>query len=134
MTSGFGQGLDNQTREVLNRWRKPGDITKVPRVGIFMSTGERTSSRWLYDGSYIRLRQLSLGYNLPATLTSKLKISGARVYVAAANLWTVTDYISDPEVNTLGTRVTAVQNITGGTDFYTVPQPRTFSLGVNVRF
>jgi TonB-linked SusC/RagA family outer membrane protein len=134
MTSGFGQGLDNQTTEVLGRWQKPGDITNVPRLGIFMSTGERTSSRWIYDGSYIRLRQLSLGYNLPATVNSRLKITGARLFVAAANLWTATDYISDPEVNTLGTRVTAVQNITGGTDFYTIPQPRTFSLGVNVRF
>lgn len=134
MTSGFGQGLDNQTREVLNRWQKPGDITDVPRLGIFMSTGERTSSRWIYDGSYLRLRQLSFGYNLPANVVNRLNITSARVFVAAANLWTLTGYISDPEVNTLGTKVTAVQNITAGTDFYTIPQPRTFSLGVNVKF
>jgi TonB-dependent starch-binding outer membrane protein SusC len=134
MSSGFGNGLDNQTTEVLGRWQKPGDITSIPRLGIFMSTGERTSSRWIYDGSYIRLRQLSIGYNIPATALKRFNISGARFFIAAANLWTMTDYISDPEVNTLGTQVTAVQNLTAGTDFYTIPQPKTFSLGVNVRF
>jgi TonB-linked SusC/RagA family outer membrane protein len=134
MSSGFGNGLDNQTTEVLKRWRKPGDITQIPRLGIFMSTGERTSSRWIYDGSYLRLRQLSLGYNLPSAIVNKFRITSARVFIAAANLLTFTDYISDPEVNTLGTKVTAVQNITAGTDFYTIPQPKTFTLGINVKF
>jgi TonB-dependent starch-binding outer membrane protein SusC len=134
MTSGFGNGFDNQTREVLGRWQNPGDITDVPRLGVFFSTGERTSSRWIYDGSYVRLRQLALGYNIPATMVSRLKITSARFFISAANLWTATDYISDPEVNTLGTRVTAVQNISAGTDFYTIPQARTITLGLNVKF
>jgi hypothetical protein len=134
MSSGFGNGFDNQTTDILKRWQKPGDITDVPRVGRFFASGERTSSRWVYDGSYIRLRQLSLGYNLPAGAVSKLNISSARIFVSANNLWTLTDYISDPEVNTLGTRVTAVQNISAGTDFYTIPQPKTFTVGINVKF
>ncbi len=134
MSSGFGNGLDNQTTEILKRWRKPGDITEIPRLGIFMSSGERTSSRWIYDGSYLRLRQLSVGYNLPSAVINKFRITSARVFIAATNLLTVTDYISDPEVNTLGTKVTAVQNITAGTDFYTIPQPKTFSFGINVKF
>lgn len=134
MSSGFGGGYDNQTRDILNRWQKPGDITDVPRVARTFATGENESSRWIYDGSYIRLRQLSLGYNLPASVVKSLKITGARFFVSGSNLWTRTDYISDPEVNTLGTRVTGVQNITGGVDFYTIPQPKTIMVGLNVRF
>ena len=134
MSSGFGGGLDNQTREILNRWRNPGDITDVPRLGASFPSGHRTSSRWIYDGSYIRLRQLNLGYTLPASLIKSLKIISARVFVAGTNLWTATDYTSDPEVNTLGTQVTAVQNISAGVDFYTIPQPRTVTIGLNVKF
>lgn len=134
MTSGFGNGLDNQTRDILNRWQNPGDITDVPRLGVFFSSGERTSSRWVYDGSYIRLRQFSVGYNLPAAVLTPLKISSARFFISALNFWTKTNYISDPEVNTLGTRVTAVQNISAGTDFYTIPQPKTIMMGLNVKF
>ena len=136
MASGFGGGFDNQTREILDRWQKPGDITSVPRLSYTgrFKTGHRNSSRWIYDGSYIRLRQLSVGYNLPAAVAKSLKISSARIFVAGTNLWVKTDYISDPEVNTLGTGVTGVQNISSGVDFYTIPQPRTITLGLNVRF
>ncbi|MEP7145264.1 MAG: SusC/RagA family TonB-linked outer membrane protein, partial [Ferruginibacter sp.] len=134
MSSGFGNGWDNQTKDILNAWQKPGDITNVPRSGAFFSTGHRESSRWIYDGSYIRLRQLSMGYNLPAGITKRLNINSARFFVAAANLWTTTKYISDPEVNTLGTRISGVSNITGGVDFYSIPQPKTFSVGLNVKF
>ena len=134
MTSGFGNGFDNQTKDILNAWQKPGDITNVPRSGAFFSTGHRASSRWIYDGSYIRLRQLSFGYNLPSTITKRLNIQSARLFVAGANLWTSTKYISDPEVNSLGTRISGVANITGGVDFYSIPQPKTFSVGLNVKF
>ncbi|MGC4037320.1 MAG: TonB-dependent receptor [Chitinophagaceae bacterium] len=134
MSSGFGNGFDNQTTEILNRWQKPGDITNVPRIGFDSKTGQRASSRWIYDGSYVRLRQLMIGYNLPASIVKGLKISSARFYVAGMNLWLHTKYISDPEVNTLGTGVTSVSNIGNGTDFYTVPQPKTISVGLNVKF
>jgi TonB-dependent starch-binding outer membrane protein SusC len=136
MASGFGNGFDNQTTEILDRWQKPGDITDVPRIDLTgaFKTGQRTSSRWIYDGSYIRLRQLSIGYTIPPTLTQRMKITSARFFVAGTNLWLATKYISDPEVNTLGTRVTGVQNISAGVDFYTIPQPRTITFGLNVKF
>jgi hypothetical protein len=132
MSAGFAGGFDNQTKDILNAWKNPGDVTNVPRSGAFNSTGERYSSRWLYDGSYIRLRQVMLGYTL-----NKIKwqgISSIRLYVAGMNLWTKTDYISDPEVNTLGTGGTRVPNIVGGIDFYTIPQPKTITFGLNVKF
>ncbi|WP_018615895.1 SusC/RagA family TonB-linked outer membrane protein [Segetibacter koreensis] len=134
MSDGFVNGLDNQTKEILNAWQKPGDITNVPRTGWFNGSGSRTSSRWLYDGSYIRLRQVSFGYNLPLAASRWMKISSARIFVSGTNLWTKTKYISDPEVNTLGTNISGVSNITGGVDFYTIPQPRTITFGLSVKF
>lgn len=133
MTSGFGNGFDNQTRDILNAWSKPGDITNVPRSGAFYSTGERTSSRWIYSGSYIRLRQLTLGYNLPSSVAGALNIKGARFFVSGTNLWTKSDYFSDPEVNTVGTNNTGVPNISNNVDFYSIPQPKTLSVGINIR-
>ena len=67
---------------------------------------------------------------------SALKISSARVYVSGYNLWTKTDYISDPEVSTvpLGNSTGTSQNIVGGTDFYTIPQARQILVGLNVKF
>lgn len=135
-SSGFSGGLDNQTTEILRRWQKPGDVTDVPRVSISYPTGQRASSRWIYDGSYIRLKTLTLGYSLPRQVLSVVKVSSVRLYASAYNLWTKTDYISDPEVNTvpLGTSSETDRNVTGGTDFYTIPQARTFVVGLNVKF
>lgn len=128
-TAGFYNGFDNQTTDILNAWRQPGDITNVPRIGYFYGSGYETSSRWLYDGDYIRLRTATLGYTLPKSVSQSLHITSARVYVSGLNLWTKTDYISDPEVNT-----EVLGNIGGGQDFYTIPQPKTITVGVSLRF
>lgn len=128
-TNGF-YGFDNQTADQLNRWQKPGDKTDVPRLSYNFGNGVNSpSSRWLYDGSYIRLKNVTLGYNLPKSVLSHVKLSGLRVYVAGYNLWTKTKYISDPEVNTYTTG-----NISGGVDFYTIPQAKTITVGLNVKF
>ncbi|RZK47301.1 MAG: TonB-dependent receptor [Pedobacter sp.] len=129
MESGFGNGIDNQTKRYLNSWKQPGDITDVPRASLSYSTNDRTSSFWLHDGSYIRLRNATIGYSLPANIASLLRVSSARLYVAGNNLWTKTKYAGDPEVNTA-----TLGNIGGGVDFYTIPQARTISLGLNVKF
>jgi TonB-linked SusC/RagA family outer membrane protein len=131
--SGFSNGLDNQTTEVLGRWQKPGDITNVPRLSVFEGNGGSQSSRWLYDGSYIRLKNVTVGYTLPKSVVNSLHISSARFYVAGYNLWTKTKYISDPEVNT-GVGDNSISNIGSGIDFYTTPQARTFTFGLNVKF
>ncbi len=132
--SGF---VDNQTRDQLNRWQRPGDITDVPKAELFGDfIGDGHSSRYLSDGSYIRLKTLTLGYNFSQELLSRIKIRSARVYLSAQNLLTITDYEGwDPEVSTPGTnRTTTVGNIVQGTDFYTAPQAKTFSIGVNFGF
>ena len=128
MSSGFGGGFDNQTTEVLDRWRQPGDVTKVPRLSYFYVTGENASSRWIYDGSYIRLRNVTLGYTLPTKVSNRLKISSARLFVTGMNLWITTKYPGDPEVNTA-----TLGNIAGGQDFYTIPQARSITAGISVR-
>ncbi len=129
MEGGLGNGFDNQTTRYLNAWKNPGDITDVPRAGLSFPTNDRASSFWLSDGSYIRLRNATLGYTLPSKVASLLKVSSARLYVGGNNLWTATKYEGDPEVNT-----TTLGNISGGIDFYTIPQARTISLGLNVKF
>jgi TonB-linked SusC/RagA family outer membrane protein len=135
-SAGFSGGRDNQTTEVLRRWQKPGDVTDVPRLSISYPTGQRHSSRWIYDGSYIRLRTLTLGYTLPAQVLSVLKVNSIRLYASGYNLWTKTDYISDPEVSStpLGRSSETDRNLMGGIDYYTIPQARTYLVGLNVKF
>jgi hypothetical protein len=82
------------------------------------------------DGSYLRLKTLSLGYTIPPALTSKIKLTNLRVYVMATNLLTFTNYSGlDPEINAGGGKGTV-----GGVEMFTVPQPRTFQGGINLSF
>jgi hypothetical protein len=128
-SDGFYNGFDNQTTDLLNAWKKPGDITNVPRIGYFYGSGYDNSSRYLYDGSYIRLKTATLSYTLSGDKFKRMHFSSVRLYVMAYNLFTFTDYPGDPEVNT-----ETIANIGGGQDFYTIPQARTFTFGLNVRF
>ncbi|MES1249409.1 MAG: SusC/RagA family TonB-linked outer membrane protein, partial [Chitinophaga rupis] len=130
MTGGFYNGFDNQTTDLLNAWKKPGDKTNVPRVGYYYGSGaDGASTRWLYKADYLRLKNLTLGYTLPGSATKSIGIKSARIYVSGVNLLTSTKYPGDPEVNT-----NVVSNIAGGQDFYTIPQPKTFTVGLNVKF
>ncbi len=89
----------NQRRELLSRWQKPGDITDVPRASLTVDADNTNSSRFLFDVSYLRLRNVSLGYTLPAEIVSRAKITNARIYVSASNILTFTKYAGwDPEV------------------------------------
>lgn len=125
-----GDWFDNQTRKQLQRWRQPGDITDIPQARFGFSNGTGASSRYVEDGSYFRVKNVVLGYTLPKTFASKIKAQNARIYLSALNLFTLTDYSGyDPEVNT--TFSGAVQL---GNDFYTPPQPRTISFGLNIGF
>lgn len=127
---------DNQTRDQLNRWQQPGDITDVPQAWLAGNqySGTDPSSRYLSDASYLRVKNITLGYNFPQSVLNTLKLSNLRVYVAALNLYTFTDYKGwDPEVNFGGTNLTQTNtNIIQGRDFYTAPQARTISFGINI--
>ena len=132
----FNNGPDNQTRDQLNRWRNPGDITNVPKANYLSGNGSSQSSRFVRDGSYGRLRTLTLGYNLPGALVKKGYLQSVRVFAQGLNLVTFTGYKGwDPEVNTDYLASNTTQgNINQGIDFYTAPQPRTITFGINVGF
>ncbi|HEY0654887.1 MAG TPA: TonB-dependent receptor [Chryseosolibacter sp.] len=123
---------DNQTADQMERWRKPGDITDVPQVRYYYGNGNQRSSRFIVDGSFVRLRNVNLGYNFPKSWIAPIKLQSARLYVSAQNLLTITrDYpLWDPEVNA----DSFDSNISKGNDFYTPPQPRTILVGVNIGF
>ncbi len=119
----------NQLREALRRWQKPGDITDIPRYEFGNTSNTLHSNRLLEDGSYLRLKNLSVGYNLPPALTNRFKVRSIRVYATATNLWTWTKYSgSDPEVSTLDGSTSAA-----GIDFYTLPQVRTIAGGLTIQ-
>jgi len=117
---------NNQSVEALRRWKKPGDITDVPRYELGSTKNNLHSNRLLEDGSYLRLKNVSLGYNLPPRITNKLMLEQLRIYCTATNLWTYTEYTgADPEVSTLDGSTSAQ-----GIDFFTLPQVKTIAVGL----
>ena len=124
--------FDNQTVDQLNRWQNVGDITSVPQARYGESNGTNTSSRWIQDGSFFRIKTITLGYNLPADLVKRGRIQTVRVYLTGQNLATFTKYTGyDPEVNTYGI---GTAGYLLGHDFYTPPLAKTYLLGVNIGF
>ena len=129
MSASGSNGFDNQTTDQLAAWKKPGDITRVPEARLFFANGTDNSSRYISDGSYLRVKAITLGYNLSSKLLSVLHIDRARFYVRAQNLFTITNYKGwDPEVNSDATAT----NITLGNDFYSAPQIKTIVFGINI--
>jgi TonB-dependent starch-binding outer membrane protein SusC len=117
----------NQSAEALRRWRQPGDVTDIPRYELGSTTNNLHSNRLLEDASYLRLKNLNVGYRLPGSIADRMKMENLRVYLSGTNLLTWTKYTgSDPEVSTLDGSTTAQ-----GIDFFTLPQVRTISIGLN---
>ncbi len=117
--------LDQQTTNVLRIWRKPGDVTDIPK-----SFDGTKSSRFIENGSFLRIKNATLGYNVPKELLKKISFKSLRLYVSGQNLYMFTTYSGmDPEVNYAST-----DNIIMGTDFFTYPQSRTILVGLNIGF
>ncbi|MDR0892392.1 MAG: TonB-dependent receptor [Mediterranea sp.] len=109
-----------------NRWRKPGDITDVPRITSTSTNAESASSRFLMDADYLKIRSISIGYSLPKSVLEKIFIQNCRIFANLENLYTVSasNYRGfDPT----GVGATGVQ-------WWNYPQPRTFMFGVNLGF
>lgn len=113
----------NQTIKVLDRWTGEGTSNSIPRaVYADPNNNNRNSNRFIEDGSYLRLKNVKLGYTIPERLTKKLALSNAHIYFSGQNLFTLTKYSGfDPEVS-------------GGVDSGNYPLTRTFSMGVDIRF
>jgi len=139
----------NMDERVFDRWRQPGDIAKFPRLTRDYRTYNlpdewSNTTLWLKDGSYARLRNLTIGYSIPKVQCEKLRLSGCRVSFIATNLLTFTKYDGlDPELsrdsesdgngsaggyNT--SRNMGSQNIT----YLTPPQERSYTIQVNLEF
>lgn len=130
-SSANGRYEDNQTVDQLNSWTESNKNTDIPEARLFYNNGAQPSSRFIVDGQFIRLRELTLSYNLPKSVIQNVKMSNCRIYVTGLNLATFTKYVGwDPEVNADD----VVSNIAQGYDFYTAPQPKTVLLGLNVTF
>lgn len=117
---------NNQSTEVLNRWTTPGQITDVPRAND--PNALHVSDRYVEDGSYVRLKAVTLGYQFKL---ESLKLNSVKLYVTGQNLYTITNYSGfDPEVG-------AFNNSSGlgqGIDLGTYPQVKTFIFGLKANF
>lgn len=122
-------GNNNQAAEVLERWTPTNPSNTIPRA---TSTGGQRilSSFHVEDGSYLRVKNLSLGYNLPANFLKTLTVRSVKVYLAAQNWFTFTKYKGfDPEVSRFGTT-----SISQGMDYGGYPAAKTILVGLNVKF
>lgn len=127
--SGFQKKRElNQFASYANRWTPENPNSDIP-AATNSGSNQVISSRVVEDASYLRLKSVTLGYNIPQTFLSKYKISNARVYVAAQNLWTWTGYSGyDPEVSIQDTALTP------GLDYSSYPRALNISFGINLGF
>ena len=119
----------NQDRDMLNRWTPTNTNTDIPRAST-TRPANRVSTRQIEDGSYLRLKNIQLAYNLPASVLKGLKIQSVRVYATAQNYLTWTNYSGyDPEVNRFGQ-----DSRSQGFDYASYPAAKTLLFGLNVGF
>ncbi|MCC6288307.1 MAG: TonB-dependent receptor [Chitinophagaceae bacterium] len=127
----------NQSSTVLNRWKNPGDITDMPGVSPNNWDNSYPSSRYIENGTYLRLKSLTLGYKLPETMINKIKMSRCFIYFTTENLLTFTKYSGfDPELSAFSAKSSSTtdKNAAPGIDWGTYPQSRDFILGINISF
>lgn len=119
-------GKSNQLAEATDRWTPNNTNTDIPRASSTHSA--IVSSQWVEDGSYIRIKNISMGYNLPVEILRN-RVRSARVYVSGQNLFTFTNYSGfDPEVSYRNS------NTNIGLDYSSYPNIRSFTLGINIGF
>lgn len=125
-----GFWFDNQLKSQLLRWRANGNITKVPQARLFWHNGNQSrSSRYLSDGSYLKLREIVFSYGLPTSFTKKINVRDIKIFILGRNLLTFTRYEGwDPEVSA----DFIMNNIYSGIDFYSAPQQRSVVMGIKL--
>ena len=131
MTEGGAAGVG---RALLNRWTPDNENTNIP--GHDVLGNQRNSSQWVEDGSYIRIKNITLGYNLPAKFLKRLHIKSVKVYVTGSNLFTFTNYSGfDPEANNASS--IASGNNSGpftGFDMASYPSQKKYTFGLDITF
>jgi len=117
----------NQTTDVLRRWRIPGQVTDIPKSGELYNI--KASSRWIEDGSYLKVKNITLSYDIKHPALRKANISRIQPYITLDNMITLTKYTGyDPEMS-LHTAATEM-----GIDYGTYPCIKTVMFGVNIDF
>lgn len=128
--SANGEWFDNQTRHQLKRWQQPGDVTDVPQARFGERNGSSASTRYLQNNDFIRLRNVTLGYNFPKPILDHLKFSKIRLYLSGVNLFTITGYDGyDPE-----SRTDVWWRNGQGIAILSPPSARSYALGLNLEF
>ncbi|MDB9712853.1 TonB-dependent receptor [Flavobacteriaceae bacterium] len=119
----------NRFASTLNRWTGAGTSNSEPRVSFIDSNNNRRASdRYIEDGSYLRIKNIQLGYTFPESFANQIGFDEIRAYTQVKNLLTLTEYSGyDPEISNGGVLNT-------GIDIGTYPQPRTWSMGLNIKF
>ena len=129
-TEAMSNQFNNQLATVVNRFTEKNTDTNLPRYNEWHQNNIRISDRYVEDGSYLRIQNISLSYNLPKQLVKKIKVTGAKFYVSAQNLYTLTKYTGyDPELGAINSSVT-LMNIDNGH----YPVPKSFTIGANIEF
>ncbi|WBU90061.1 SusC/RagA family TonB-linked outer membrane protein [Cellulophaga omnivescoria] len=123
LMDGFSRPGYTASPDIANRWTQPGDITDVPLLLNSQNDFNGTSTRFLFDNDYVRLRAITLGYTLPSDITKKAYLDNVRIYLRGDNLFTWQSHKGiDPE-----------QSLAGTTDSRS-SLLKTISLGLNVQF
>ncbi len=127
----LASGESNATPEVLNAWTPTNTNTDVPSAAV---REKRITDRFVYDGSYVRLKNLSLGYNLPVDVVDKIGFQGIRLSLSGQNLLTFTDFPgTDPEAQ-YRSQGSQDSNVNRGFDYGSYPNIRSYTLSVNLKF
>jgi TonB-linked SusC/RagA family outer membrane protein len=123
----------NNAVDVLDAWKKPGDITTVPRPVYLDNVSNGSALPMSYNafkGDFVKVKNVTLSYNLPARIAGKARMSSARIFVSGQNLAIITDYPGpDPEVSSNGNG-----NTNQGIDRNTIANGRTIVVGLNISF
>lgn len=123
---------DNQSREMLRAWKKPGDITDIPETRLGNDRAWQTD-RNLENGSFVRLRDLTLAYTLPKNISERARLDKVRVYVKGTNLLTWADYKGfDPEIGFNSSE--SAGSPVGSFDENTYPTMKTINIGIDIGF
>ena len=123
------QPFANQLGYVLDRWTVDNPDAEVPRVTTSPNRNGVFSDFYVEDGSFLRIRNIQIGYVLPKKWTEKFRSDYVRFYVSANNLFTLTNYMGfDPDIGA------SQGTLSGGVDYGFYPQARTIMGGVNIKF
>lgn len=131
----------NMRTDIANRWRKPGDIAEFPRLTMNTGTYAGLSSEWqynstmfLYDATFVRLREVTLSYSLPVTFAQKLRLQNLKVFATGMNLLTFSKYPGgDPEI-ARDFENPQDRNMSPNVTYLTTPQQKSITFGLSTSF